>query len=146
LRTRTVGFGAGNTAETEGVVVSPDIIKEEMHPEQAAAEYLREIRDRYVLPGGMFPTPFNLAASGNTKVDCTQTEYNAFLLTVTLGVAQVFFGDYTNGAVGAQPHFTLSSAISPISQTVPIPPGCYVFTIQADTSGPCNGCFTPMAL
>jgi hypothetical protein len=144
MKTRTIGFGTGEG--TEGVVVSPDIIKEEQHPEQASAEYLRDIRDRYCLPGGMYPTPFNLLTNGNIKVDCTQTEYNAFLLTVTTGVAQVFFGDYTNGAVGAQPHFTLSSAVSPVSQTVPIPPGCYIFTIQADTSGACNGCFTPMAL
>ena len=141
---RTIGFGTGNA--TEGVVVSPDILKEEENPEKAAAEYLREIRDRYVLPGGMFPTPFNLATSGNVKIDCSQTIYNAFLLTVTTGVAQVFFGDYTNGAVGAQPHFTLSAAISAVSQVVPVPPGQYVFTIQADTSGACNGCFTPMAL
>ena len=141
---RTVGFGTGQG--TEGLVVSPDILKEQERPEQAAAEYLREIRDRYVLPGGMFPTPFNLLTSGNTKIDCSQTVYNAFLLTVTSGVAQVFFGDYTNGAVGAQPHFTLSAAISAVSQVVPLPPGQYVFTIQADTSGACAGCFTPMAL
>ena len=141
---RTIGFGTGSG--TEGVVVSPDILKEEENPGKASAEYLREIRDRYVLPGGMYPTPFNLLTSGNVKIDCSQTVYNAFLLTVTTGVAQVFFGDYTNGAVGAQPHFTLSSAVSPVSQVVPIPPGQYVFTIQADTSGACNGCFTPMAL
>lgn len=141
---RTIGFGTGHG--TEGVVVSPEVLKEEEQPEKASAEYLREIRDRYVLPGGMYPNPFNLLTSGNTKIDCSQTVYNAFLLTVTTGVAQVFFGDYTGGAVGAQPHFTLSAAVSPISQVVPIPPGQYVFTIQADTSGACSGCFTPMAL
>lgn len=144
MRTRTIGFGTGEG--TEGVVVSPDVLKEEEHPEQASAEYLREIRDRYCLPGGMYPIPFNLLTSGNVKIDCSQTEYNAFLITVTAGVAQVFFGDYSGGAVGAQPHFTLSSAVSAVSQTVPIPPGCYIFTIQADTSGACTGCFTPMAL
>jgi hypothetical protein len=144
MRTRTIGFGTGEG--TEGVVISPDIIKEETNPAGASAEYLREIRDRYCLPGGMQPLAFNLAANGNQKIDCSQTEYNAFLLTVTAGVAQVFFGDFTGGAIGAAPHFVLSSAVSPVSQTVPIPPGCYVFTIQADSSGTCTGCFTPMAL
>jgi hypothetical protein len=144
LRTRTIGFGTGEG--TEGVVVSPDVIKEELHPEQATAEYLREIRDRYCLPGGMFVNPFNLAANVATKIDCSQTEYNAFLLTVTAGVARVFFGDYTGGAVGATPHVILSAAISPSSQVIPIPPGAYIFTVQADGSGTCTGCFTPMAL
>ena len=141
---RTIGFGTGEGVE--GVVVSPDVLKEMENPAGAAAEYLRDIRDRYCLPGGMYVNPFNLLTSGNVKIDCTQTTYNAFLLTVTTGVAQVFFGDFTGGGVGAQPHFTLSAAIAPVSQTVPFPPGQYIFTVQADTSGACSGCFTPMAL
>lgn len=141
---RTIGFGTGQG--TEGVVVSPELIKEEENPQGASAEYLREIRDRYVLPGGMYVNPFNLALNTSQKVDCSQTVYNAFLLTVTAGVARVFFGDYTGGAVGAAPHFVLSSAVSPVSQIVPIPPGQYIFTVQADGSGTCTGCFTPMAL
>jgi hypothetical protein len=146
MRTRTIGFGTGEG--TEGVVVSPDILKEEEHPEKATAEYLREIRDRYVLPGGMEPQVFNLAANVAQKFDKSQTTYNAFMLTVTAGVALVYFGDYTNytGVAGNTPHFTLSAAISPQSQVVPLPPGAYIFTIQADNSGACTGCFTPMAL
>ena len=143
-RSRTVGFGTGQG--TEGVVVSPDVQKEQEHPELASAEYLREIRDRYCLPGGMVPVPFNLLASTTQKVDCSQTEYNAFMLTVIAGVAQVFFGDFSGGAVGSAPHVTLSAAIAPVTQTFPIPPGMYVFTVQADASGTCTGVFTPMAL
>lgn len=146
MRTRTIGFGTGKG--TEGVVVSPDIIKEQQHPDIASAEYLREIRDRYCLPGGMQPEVFSLAANVAQKFDKTQTEYNAFLLTVSSGVALVYFGDFTGftGTTGNIPHFTLSAAVSPVSQVVPIPPGGYVFTIQADNSGVCSGCFIPMAL
>jgi hypothetical protein len=143
-RSRTVGFGTGRG--TEGVVVSPDVIKEQQNPSLASAEYLREIRDRYCLAGGMTPVPFNLLANTAQTINCSQTEYNAFMLTVTAGVAQVFFGDFSGGAVGSTPHATLSAAVAPVTQTFPIPPGMYVFTVQADASGTCTGCFTPMAL
>jgi len=143
-RSKTVGFGTGKG--TEGVVVSPDVIKEQQNPELASAEYLRDIRDRYCLTGGMVPVPFNLLANTAQKIDCTQTEYNAFMLTVTAGVAQVFFGDFTGGAIGSTPHVVLSAAIAPVTQTFPIAPGMYVFTVQADASGTLTGCFIPMAL
>jgi hypothetical protein len=145
-RSRTIGFGTGRG--TEGVVVSPDIAKEQQNPELAAAEYLREIRDRYVLPGGMQTRTFNLAANVAQKFDESQTTYNAMLVTVTQGVALVYLGDFSGltGTTGNIPHAVVSAAIAPASQVFPLPPGQYIFTVQADASGACTGCITPMAL
>ena len=143
-RSRTVGFGTGRG--TEGVVVSPDILKEQQNPDAAAAEYLREIRDRYCQNAGCYPQQFNLAASTGTKFDCSQTEYNAVAITVVQGVAWLFLGDFTSGTPPNSPHFVVSAAIGAQSQVFPLPPGPYVFTVFADNTATAIGCITPMAL
>lgn len=142
-RSRTVGFGTGRG--TEGVVVSPDVLKEQQNPEAAAAEYLRDIRDRYCQNAGCQTLPFTLAANAAQKFDCTQTEYNAVMLTVVSGVAWLFLGDYTGGVPNA-PHMVVSAAIGAQTQTFPLPPGPYIFTVVADSTGTAIGTLTPMAL
>lgn len=143
---RSIGFGTGEG--TEGVVVSPDILKEETNPAGASAEYLREIRDRYVLPGGMETNPFLLAANVAKKFDFSQTVYNSFTLTVIQGVCLVYFGDYTGltGTTGNIPHIVVSGAIAAASQQFALPPGNFIITLQADNTSQCQGCLIPMAL
>lgn len=144
--TRVIGFGTGQG--TEGVVVSPDILKEQENPEGAMAEYLREIRDRYVLPGGMQTNQFFLAANVAQKFDFSQQVYNAFTLTVIQGVCLVYFGDYSGvtGTTGNIPHIVVSGAIAASSQQFALPPGNFIITLQADNTSQCQGCIIPMAL
>lgn len=143
---RTIGFGTGQG--TEGVVASPEILKEQENPGQASAEYLREIRDRYVLPGGMETRQFFLAANAAQKFDFSQTVYNAFTLTVIQGVCLVYFGDYTGltGTTGNIPHIVVSGAIAAATQQFALPPGNFIITVQADNTSQCQGCLIPMAL
>ena len=143
--TKTVGFGTA--PHDEGVVASPADAELAQNPAQSMAEDIRAIKDRYVLPGGLLPVQINLAQNQAVKVDVSQWQTNAILVTANSGVLFFWFGDFTtvNGVAQTFSHGVVSAGIAPVSQTIPLPPGAYIFTIQAN-GGAATGYATPMAL
>lgn len=143
--TGTAGFGAG--PREEGVVVNPADIEQYQHPEISIAKNIQEIHDRYVLPPGLFSAQVNLTQNSMVKVDLSQRDFNALLITVNSGILFGWFGDFTsaNGQAQTFSHFAISAGIVPGSQVIPMPPGRYVITLQAN-GGAATGYLTAMAL
>ena len=139
--TGTAGFGTG--PKEEGVVVSPS----DQPTPQRESDDIHAIRERYVLPPTVFPAQVNLAQNAMLKIDMSQYSINAILVTANTGVIFGWFGDFTsaNGQAQTFSHFVVSAGIAPASQTIPLPPGNYIVTLQAN-GGAATGYITAMAL
>ena len=145
-QSNTQGFGTGSG--DEGVVVTPDVLKQEANPLAAIAEYLRQLRDRICLPPAFPRQPFQLAAANAMqKCDFSQATINAITVTVSSGVVNVYLGDLSglSGTAGPVPDYTVSAGVVPTTAQFAIPPGQYILTVQA-SGGAANGVLTGQAL
>ncbi len=140
-----MGFGAGPMQE--GVVVNPADALLAQNPDLSMAQDIHAIKERYVLPPGLFSVQVNLAQNQAQKIDLSQREFNALLFTVNSGVLFYWFGDYStvNGVAQSFSHGVVSAGVLPQSQQIVIPPGAYIITVQAN-GGAATGYVTAMAL